>query len=360
MRILQVINNLQYGGIEKLAIELSAGLKAAGHDSLICCLEEDGPLATEAATRGLQVVALGKRNGMDLRLVPRLAALIRQERIGVVHTHNMSPLLYGTLAACLVRVRALVNTRHGREEKRRSPLIWWLNDAVVAISEDAKRRLLAYNRLDARGVRVIYNGIAPPPANGHAVGELKQALGAAPHRRLIGTVGRLAPEKDHATLLRAFARLVRAGCDADLLIVGDGPLRPALQRLAGELGLDGRVVFCGFRQDARQLLRAFELFVLPSLTEGIALTLLEAMAAGIPVVVTEVGGSPEVVVDGVTGLLVPTQQPEALSVALGAVLSHPTLGRQLGEAGRARFEEYFSLARMVRAYEHLYETLSHH
>ncbi|MBI3320807.1 MAG: glycosyltransferase [Candidatus Omnitrophica bacterium] len=357
MRILQVVNNLQYGGIEKLAVELSADLKAAGHESLIGCLEGAGPLAEEAVARGVRVETLGKRDGFTPRLVPALASLMKRERIDVVHTHNMGPLLYGSVAARLAGVRALINTRHGREEKCRSRFIWRLNDAVVAISEDAKRRLLAHNRLDERRVRVIYNGIELGSTNGHASADFKRQCGLSPQRRLIGTVGRLAQEKDHGTLLQAFAGLIRFGCDAELAIAGDGALKPSLERMAGALGIAGRVRLLGFRSDARALIGAFDLFALSSLTEGIALTLLEAMAARKPVVATEVGGNPEVVVDGMTGLLVPPQQPDRFAQAMRVVLDDPALAARFGEAGRRRVEEHFSVERMVREYVQLYELM---
>lgn len=356
MRILQVVNSLDVGGIEQLAVELSAGLRRQGHESIVCCLEGFGPLAETAASLGIRVVALGKRNGVDLRVVPKLRALMRRERIDVVHTHNMSPLLYGTLAARLARVRRIINTRHGREAKRQARVIWNLNDAIVAISEDARQRLLAHNRLEARRVQVIYNGIDSSTVNGHAHEACKRQLGLDPTRRVIGTVGRLAEEKDQATLLRAFATLRSWRFDIDLVLAGDGPCRVSLERLARELGVAPYVRFLGFRTDIRQVLDAFEVFVLSSLTEGIALTLLEAMAAARPVVATRVGGNPEVVVDGITGHLVPPQHPWAMAEALRAILANPELGRRLGAAGRARVETHFSLARMVRDYAHLYET----
>ena len=358
----------------------------------MACLEESGPLATLADALGIRVVALGKRStGVDWRLVPALAALIRSERIDVVHTHNMGPLVYGSLAARLAGRRAVLNTRHGREAKRSPGLIWRLNGAVVAISEDARRRMLAINRLGTVPVRVIYNGIncgafnpstrpafggtrsGLRPADDHLessyvstglrgdlTSDAKCALNFNPGRPLIGTVGRLAPEKDYATLLRAVAALRRTGLDAELALVGDGAMRRDLEQLASELGIGGRVRFLGYRTNIRALLAAFDVFTLSSLTEGIALTLLEAMAAGKPVVATRAGGNPEVVVEGETGLLVEPGRPEALAEALGRVLSDPALARRLGEAGRRRVETCFAVDRMVQEYVELYATLNHH
>lgn len=355
MRILQVVNNLQYGGLEKLVIGLSAALNHGRHESLICCLESPGPMAADAQERGIPVRSLGKQPGFDLGLILRLAKLMKQERIDVVHTHNMGPLLYGALAAKLAGCRAVLNTRHGREWKQRPSFVWRWNRAVVAISEDARTRLLASNRVDPRRVRVIANGIDLDRFAPATAGAQKPRQGM-----VFGTVARLAQEKDHATLLRAFATLGVSHPDAGLVIVGDGELRLQLERLAAQLGVSARVAFLGFQQDVAGCLQRFDCFVLSSVTEGISLTLLEAMAAAKPVIATRVGGNPEVVEEGVTGLLVPPSHPDALAAAMQRLLTDRGLAERMGQAGRARAQARFSLARMAEAYGQLYEDLSGH
>ena len=219
MRILQVVNNLQHGGLEKLVISLSAALNHGRHESLICCLESPGPMAADAQERGIPVRSLGKRPGFDLGRILRLAKLMKQERIDVVHTHNMGPLLYGALAAKLAGVRTVVNTRHGRERKRSGAFMWALNGVVVAISDDARGRLLASNTVQPDKVRVIHNGIDIQAFRPSSNGALRRTCGLPERGVVIGTVARLAVEKDHRTLLHAFARVRAAGLGAELVIV---------------------------------------------------------------------------------------------------------------------------------------------
>ena len=207
MRILQIVNTLQYGGLEKLVIELSAQLNSGQHESRVCCLEGPGPLQVEAERRRVAVHSLGKRPGVNLMVIPRLASLLRRERIDVVHTHNMGPLLYGSLAARLAGVRVVINTRHGREWKQRPAFLWAMNHAVVAISEDAKRRLLASNDVPRERVQVIYNGIDIHTFVPSSHGAIRTREGIAEQDLVIGTVARLAVEKDQSTLLRAFAKV---------------------------------------------------------------------------------------------------------------------------------------------------------
>jgi len=360
MKILHLVNNLEFGGLEKLSIDLSIAFKRKNAESLICCLEKEGGLAIQASRQNIKVISLNKQDGIDLKLIFRLAAIIRQEKVDILHSHNMGPLVYGTLAARLAGIKT-INTRHGREEKKVPRFIWALVHAVVAISEDAKTRLLRFNKVNAKKVSVIYNGVDIPsfrasydPAS--AV-NLRQKLGVKNNSAIIGIVARLSEEKDHETLLNAFKILLQKNIPAELIIVGGGHLESKLKDLAVKFQIDQQVKFLGFRNDISQLLAVFDVFVLSSLSEGISLTLLEAMSAGKPIIATRVGGNPEVVIDGMTGLKVPAKDPEQMAAAMLKLLSNRDLAKQMGEAGRKRVEEYFSLEIMVNAYEKIYRKI---
>ncbi len=356
MTVAHVVLTLDQGGLEHLVIQVSRHLQQRGVRSIIIVLT-DGVLVEEARRQGLDVFVLHKRAGRDLGVIGRLARLLRRERVDLVHSHNFAPLNYGTLAATLCGLPT-VNTRHGRAALTANRLIWALTNAVIAVSEDAKRELLVHNRVAERKVHVVLNAVDTSAYALRADARVGRAdLGVPEDVPVVGTVGRLSPEKDHATLLQAFTALRAAGSPAHLVIVGGGPLEAALTAQVGALGIADAVHLLGFRTDVSDLLPLFDLYVLPSRMEGVSLTLLEAMAARLPVVATRVGGNPEVVVDGVTGSLVEPGEPVPLAAALGALLDDRAGRLAMGSRGHERVHERFDMARLVDDHVRLYERL---
>ena len=356
MTVAHVVLTLDHGGLEHLVIQLSVQLQRRGIRSVIVVLT-DGALVGEARRQGIDVFVLGKREGLDLTVIPRLARVLRRERADVVHSHNFAPLNYGTLAAKLCGLRTL-NTRHGRAAITASRLIWALTDGVIAVSEDAKRELLAHNRIAAHKVHVVLNAVDTTVYRERRGGVLRRIeLGLPEGVPIVGTVGRLSPEKDHATLLEAVKMMRDAGSTAHLAIVGGGPLEAALTTQVEALGLQESVHMLGFRTDVPAVLSLLDVYVLPSRMEGVSLTLLEAMSAGLPVVATRVGGNPEVVVEGATGLLVEPGEPRQLAAALQSLLGDEARRLTLGADGRRRVDETFSMERFVDAHVQLYERL---
>jgi len=357
VKIAHIVLTLDRGGLERLVIQKSRGLQQRDVRCLIIALK-GGALADEARQAGVETILMGKPDGFTPTTVPTLARLLRAHGVDVVHTHNMAPLFYGTLAARLCGLPSL-NTRHGRTPERAHRLVWALADRVVAVSEDARRELLRHNRIADHKLHVILNGI---DLSGFAEGRRSEAVAPARARLglpldapVVGTVGRLAAVKDHETLLRAFGLLRQGGSDAHLAVIGGGPLEADLKSRVRALGLDGVAHIVGPHADVPHLLPALDVFVLSSLSEGISLALIEAMAAGLPVVATRVGGNPEVVVEGRTGLLVEPSQPEALRSALLRVLSDRAAAQVMGVQGRRRALEMFGLERMLDRYVALYE-----
>ena len=349
IRVAHVVQQLNTGGMEKLLVEFARHADRRRFDLRFVSLAGRGSVADDLEAQGWPVSALGEPSGLRPGLVLRLARLFRQWRIGVVHTHNTRSLLYAAPAAWLARVPAVFHLRHGqrfgagRRETTAFRLATRLVGRVVCVSEDSARLSAAEGVAPAR-LCVIHNGIdvarfayRGPAAGGPAV-----------------MVGRLSPEKDAASLLRATALIARECPSFRLEIAGAGECLPGLRRLAGELGLHGRVRFLGEVRDIPGLLARASLFVLPSLTEGLSLTLLEAMARGLPVVATRVGGNPEVVVEGETGFLVPSRSPPELARALLRIQCDSQLGGRMGRAGRERVEKHFDVRRMVGDHEALY------
>jgi sugar transferase (PEP-CTERM/EpsH1 system associated) len=357
VRVVHLVRSLQVGGLERVVLDLARHADAQTFDPCVLCLQDGGPLRERFEALGVAVHSLDLR---ELRKGPTLLRLVRwlrQAQPQVLHTHNPTPHLFGALAAWPAGVPVLVHTKHGRNypESRRA-VAWnrlasWFSDRVVPVSADSAEVARQIERVPPRKVQVILNGIDladfPAPAGPRP----------KPGKRVVHVARLIDVTKDQTTLLRAARLVADREPDFRLTIVGDGPDRAPLTALAADLGLQGHVHFLGYRSDVAALLGSADLFVLSSLSEGISLTLLEAMAAGLPVVATAIGGNREVVVPGQTGLLVPARSPAALAEALLALLRGPEQARRMGIAGRRRVEEQFSLGRMVAQYEDLYLSL---
>jgi glycosyltransferase involved in cell wall biosynthesis len=356
VNVAHLVLTLNFGGLEQLVIQLSEELKRRGVESSIVALT-DGALLEEANRRGVRSLALHKKSGLRPAVPLQLARMLRDLRVDILHTHNFAPLIYGTPAATLCRIPT-INTRHGRAALRSYSWLWALTDRVVAVSHDAKTELLRHNSIRSDKVSVIWNGIDLSPYRAAPTTDIRAELGVSRDLLLIGTVGRLSEEKDHATLLRAFRATLDRGVTAELVIAGGGPMEERLKDLARELAVDAKVRFLGFRTDVPAVLQGCNLYVQSSRMEGVSLTLIEAMAAGLPVIATRVGGNPEVVQDSVTGTLVPPADPTSFAAAMFGILRDGQMATRMGDAGRQRADDVFSLRVMADGYMQLYEALA--
>ena len=357
---MQLVLSLSPGGTERLVIEIIRALSPR-IDSVVCCLDEPGIWAAELEALGVPVVSLSREPGFQPRLAVRLARLIRERAIDVVHCHHYSPYVYGLLASMMAPSVRLVFTEHGKlsdagpSRKRRlvNPLLSWWPGQLCAVSADLKQHMVSEG-FPARRLTVLYNGIDPGERptlfQRH---DARAALGIPAEAFVAGTVGRLDPVKNLPLLLQAHAVLMTKHANARTVIVGDGPERAALEARAAELGISGSVIFTGYRQDVRFLMSAFDVYVNCSSYEGVSLTILEAMASTLPVVATPVGGNPEVVIDQETGLLVPATA-RVLADAILALAKSPRRRRDMGDAGRWRVIRHFSISRMVDQYASAY------
>jgi sugar transferase (PEP-CTERM/EpsH1 system associated) len=356
VRVVHLVSSLNIGGLEMVVLDLARLSDRARFDVRVVCLQEKGALAPRLEGLGVPVDSLDCPDLARGRTTVRLLRRLRQLRPHVIHTHNPNPHVFGSLAAWGARVAVLVHTKHGRNypDQFRAVLLnrlaTCLSNCIVPVSDDAARVARDVERVPRGKVLVIRNGIdlARFPVVARPVAG---ATARAIH------VARLHPVKDQATLLRAARRVVDAEPSFRLDVVGDGPARAELFALRDELGLGDHVRFLGFRDDVAGVLAAADFFVLTSVTEGISLTLLEAMATGLPVVATDVGGNREVVADGRTGLLVPARSHAALAEAILQLVRNPERTRRLGAAARRRVEEEFDLRRVVARYEQLYLSL---
>jgi glycosyltransferase involved in cell wall biosynthesis len=367
MIVAHVLTSLEIGGSERLTVELAGGQAAAGHQVMVVSLapagegEGEGALAPAFRARGVTVHRLGKRPGFDALLPLRLARLFRRNRVAVAHLHNRLPLIYGAPAARLAGALA-VHTRHGPRPS--GPRQQWLLrgagrllHAYVAVSPELADLARDRGECTQERISVIENGIDVRrfelPAERRATA--RAALGLPADAWVIGSVGRLAPEKDHQFLVRASAALL--GDKGRLLIVGLGPERRAIEAEAAARAVTPWVSLPGARDDIPEVLAALDLFVLSSRMEGMPLVVLEAMAAGVPVVATAVGGLPKLIQDGETGFLCPPGEEAALRETLASLRRDPARARAAATKARAQTVARNSSQRMVERYLELYQRL---
>jgi glycosyltransferase involved in cell wall biosynthesis len=365
-----------YGGAEKLAYEFALRLDPARIRSYLCTIRAPFPDRREATERdreqlraaGVQRIELGQSSAFPLRPQPwrELYRIMRRERIDVLHAHMPRASAPGSVLARLARVPVVISHEHGSaiEGKRIRPLldrhvVARLSTLVLAVSEWDRRQLIELERIPADKIAVMPNGIVAPSPSGS---DVRPGLGLSDRDRLIGAVGRLYPEKAYDDLIRAVTLLDGGSGPLACAIVGIGPEERRLRDLIDALGVGDRVRLVGRRSDVPDFIRALDVAVLCSRREGSPLALLEYMAGGAPIVASDVGGIPEILEDGVSGLLVAPSDPSALAGALQRVLDDRELARRLGEAARARQRSEYDLdvvvARLQELYERCYERVT--
>jgi L-malate glycosyltransferase len=363
--VLQVVLSLDTGGTERLVVDLCTKLRPRFRMA-VCCLDDAGALATELAQYGIDVVPLHRDPGFQFSLGPRIAKIAARFGASVVHCHQYSPFVYGRIASLFAPHLKLVFTEHGRHSdappslKRRliNPLLTRGCGRVYSVSA-ALRESMIGEGFHPLGIAVIHNGIDPgrPPTQTDRRAA-RYHLGIWGDTVVVGTVARLDPVKNIAALIEAFAAMRTWVPRSVLVIVGDGPDRAMLETCAQQAGVADAVRFLGNRTDVRRLLPAFDVYANTSISEGVSLTILEAMATALPVIATRVGGTPEVVENGITGLLVPARDPKRLTASLIELACAPDLRRAIGAAARERIEERFTIERMVEQYAAVYSGLA--
>lgn len=370
--IAHVLFHLGIGGMENGVVNLINHMPRQRYRHAIVCVRGKTDFDRRVTRDDVPIITLGQKPGIDFGSYARAWRTFRELKPDLVHTRNLAALEM-QLPAALAGVPARVHSEHGRDgrdlhgdyrpynflRKAYRPLV----HRYVAMSRNLQRWLIDTIAIDGAHVAQIYNGVdtrrfAPLRHAEPRVGPAGFFSGAS---FVVGAVGRIVPIKDHDTLVRGFARLVAtaaaAGGGLRLILVGDGPGRAACEQLARELGIAQQCWFAGDRDDVELILRQLDVFCLTSLNEGINNTLLEAMASGLPIVATAVGGNPELVVDGQNGHLIPARDPEALAGALLAYLRDATMRAAHGAAGRDRATRAFSLDAMVANYMALYDGL---
>jgi len=361
--VLIVIDSLQGGGAERMVDTYARRLDRSRFDLEICCLVQGGIYLESVRRSGVTVHVLNKRGPADPIMLVRLVWLMRRRRFQIVHSFMFTANLWARIAAIAAGVPIRIAAERNVDDWK-GPVRRWLDrrlarwsSKVVAVSTKVEHYCRDRIGIPAEKLMTIRNGIpceSPAPLE-RSREAIRTELGLALDAPVVIQVGRLVPQKGYEVLLDAMRRVSTSRPHARLLILGDGPARADLVSRARELGIGDRVVFAGFRTNVNEFLHASDLFVLASWREGLPVSLLEAMAAALPAVVTAVGGNDEVVVNGETGFLVPPGDAVQLADRIGQLLDAPALRERMGRAARGRVETVFSADRMVGETEALYE-----
>lgn len=354
LKILYVdIEKVWRGGQEQL-LTLMVGMKDRQHRVWLAAPPKSR-LSKKAREIGIRTVPFNQRNELSLWAFFQLWNILRKTDCDIIHLNTSRTILCAGLASKLCGVPFQVCSRRVNFplKSRFSRLKYnWMQDSVVTVSHSIRQTLIE-GGIRPELINVIYEGVdlnwidllKPPP------------LAHAKNGLVVGTVAHLSPEKGHHTLLEAAAKVAYGFPDVVFVFVGAGHLRSELEKKVQELSIQEHVVFSGFRSDSEALMKNFDIFCLPSLSEGLSSAILVAMASRLPVVTTRVGGIPELVVDGETGILVPPNDAEQLAAALSKILGSRDLRQKMGNAGRRRVKETFTLKRKLDETEDLYSRL---
>lgn len=370
--IVHIILRLHIGGLENGLVNLINQMPRDRYRHAVICLKEYTDFRERIQDRNVPIYALNKLNGKDPGMYVRLWRLLRRLRPDIVHTRNLAA-MDSVLSAFAAGVPCRIHSEHGWDVYDLYGKNWKYNlirracrpfiNHYIALSRDIERWLATTVKVSPDKLSQIYNGVDTelfhPRGRSREMTSISEYFDS--NSIVIGTVGRLAEVKDQLTLVRAFARLIEdTPCFRDrvrLALVGDGPMKQEVRSLVESTGLQDLTWMPGPRDNVNEILRSFDIFVLPSMNEGISNTILEAMATGLPVIATDVGGNPELVKCGKTGLLVPASDPEAMANAIKDYLDDPHMMRSHGRAARERVETSFSLETMVDRYMSIYDSM---
>jgi sugar transferase (PEP-CTERM/EpsH1 system associated) len=366
-----VVASLGYGGVEKYIVDLVNGVDRNRFEPVIFCLQGNGPLKG-LIRQQVKIYVLAKRQGNDPILMVKLGKLFRNEKVDIIHSNNWSTFFESAMARMLAPSSVLLHTQHGMEmngseafcrrtryiRNRIRQSLTYVANRVLVVSAATEQFVCNEWYTPLEKITLIYNGVDLNKFKDRKAqrSEWRNKLGLKQKDMVIGSVGRLSPVKNYSLLIRAFHDVARHDLNVKLMIVGDGSEKESLLSLIRELELQNRVLLLGHRSDVSELLCAMDIFVLSSISEGVSLALLEAMATALPAVATNVGGNPEVLGGKDCGLLVASNDRPALTKALTYLNDHPTERLNLGRQARLRIQSSFDLKRMVCEYESVYRT----
>lgn len=363
IRILQVVQSLDFGGLERVVINIARNLNCSQFQCDVLCLRHAGRFADEVKSAGHTVCSFDIGRGKAFTVPRRLSSFIREGGYDIVQTHDTTPLLYTALAKCYYSHFQHIYTEHSGIYSclPRHRFMTWLaflwTDHAVMVSKNLLSYYQSHFPLTKPVMSVIYNGIDFPVAPNEARGSVCKEFGIPANATIVGTAVRFYPQKGIRYLIQAIPTVLVAHPKTIFLLIGDGVERQMLERMVEDAGIKAHVIFAGFRRDIARLIGALDIYVLPSLWEGLPLALLEALMAKKAVVATRVGGNTEMIEDGRTGFIVPPKKSDLLAERLISLVSSEKLRDEFALNGYEYAKKHFSLTTMITDYERLYNRL---
>jgi len=364
-RIMHVTFDMRIGGTEQVIKNLIEGSDKNTFDMSIFCLEQPiGPFGEMLLDQGVSIDSVQRKEGFDISLIKAIRKHITQHNIDILHCHQYTPWVYGALAAIGTKTK-IIFTEHGRfypdrsswKRKYVNPLLTFITDSITAISKATKQALVDFEYIPDHKINVVYNGIAPVVVNPAQTVKLKQELKINNSTKVIGTIARLDSIKNHSMMFKAFKRVLDTFPNTVLLLIGDGEERDNLESLVDESGIRENVIFTGYISRPGTYLDAMDIFLLPSLSEGTSMTLLEAMSLLKPCVVTDAGGNREIINNNYNGIVTENDNVEEFSNGILELLGNAAKLKEMGESSLLRFNKSFTVSHMVREYQKIYNSL---
>ena len=360
VKICHMLDNLNVGGLEKIAIDIILSLK--GYEHQMWCLKGKGAMADLLEAKGIIVREFNFEGGLSISSMSKLVRELKKEHFSIIHSHGLFPSVWARIAAVFARVPIRIvhchSTYYGlyMRERVRLRILSYFTTVLIAVSEAVKKSLVEYIGIPRRSIKVIYNGIGDISRDIVLTREKVRAqLGLSSDSFVIGCLGRLVEMKGHRYLLDAVARVRRRHSGCKCLIIGGGPGQNDLFAQIAKLGLEDSVFLLGIRRDIPDLLSAVDIVVSPSiLKEGLPLVLVEGTAMGLPLVATDIGGSPEVVQDGLNGFIVEPGDAGALADKIDYLMEHPAVLRAMGQRSRENWRTKFRKEEMIGKIERIY------
>ena len=361
-RVMQITHDLAIGGLQRVVVNLCDNIDKTKFDVAVLCLRELGEFAPEVASLGLNVFHLPqKRNGTDYLGFLKVAKILKKEKVDVIHTHNILPFTDGTMGGMLAGVKRIVHTDHARNfpDKWRYMVAEWIMShfayKLVGVSQHTTENLIKFEKISPQKTTTIVNGIDGAKYDiAIDKGQKRKELGLKETGPIVGACVRLTEQKGLSYLLEAVQRIKPHFPDISVVVAGEGPLEQRLINQCRDSGIDKNVFFLGPRLDIPEILKLLDIYVLPSVWEGLPMILLEAMAAECPIIASRVGGVPGIIENGLNGSLVEPKNPEALATEITGVLKDRRLRDKYASEGLRVFREKYTVAAMTRQYERLY------
>jgi glycosyltransferase involved in cell wall biosynthesis len=366
IKILQLVNGFAIGGAESKLLDLVKHVNRDRYEIIVCSVGQGGPLQNEFENLGIKVVMFQKKFAFDLSLVLKVKRLIQEEGIDIIQTTLLYADLIGAVAARLANVPTVISwetVSHGSFDtlrtKSRHKIAYRFAmryvSKIVAVSDETRDFIITFRKIDPGKIQTIHYGVDLNKFQKTSSNGKRQEIGISNETPVVGVVARLEEVKGHRFLIEAAKEIINKIPDTQFVFIGDGSLRSSFEQRVEELGLTSNFKFLGFRKDVHDLLNVLDVFVLPSISEGLPNVILEAMANEKPVVATAVGGIPEAIINGETGYLVPEKNSEALQEAIIKLLENKKNANKMGRNGRKRVEEEFSLQKEIAEFEKLYD-----